>query len=98
MSATWTTQVDPSTVKHAGQQISAAATPVHEQVGSLAGVKVTQPGFQTADELTKLCSDWATSLTNLASALTSIGAKVSASGIVYEVQESWAGRMFRAID
>lgn len=89
---TWTTRVDPSTVQQAGQQITAAAAPVHQQVGNLQGVKVTQPGFGTAEDLTKLCTDWATSLTEFASALTSIGAKVKGAGTVYEVHESWAGQ------
>lgn len=92
---TWTTRVKHSDVQHAGQQITAAAAPVNEQVDGLRSVKVTQPGFETAEDLTQLCSDWATALTHLAASLTAIGGKVKHAGTVYAVHEALAGQMFQ---
>ncbi len=93
---TWTTKVDPGLVQAAGSQVGRAAAPVNQVVDQLNAVSVTQEGFQTAADLTQLCTGWGASFAKLGAALTGIGAQIKGCGVVYEEHESMAGHMFEA--
>ena len=93
---TWTTKVDPAQIAAVGGQIVTAASPVQEVVGGLQGVNVEAPGFNTPDALNAVCASWAGSLTQPASSLSSIGAKIQGCSSVYAEHESNLGRSFQS--